>query len=152
SRDWSSDVCSSDLISSSQLEGAATTRRAAKELMRSGRAPRTNDERMIVNNYRAMAFIRQHRGDPLSMDLLLELHAILTDGTLAPTDVGRFRTGGETITVQDLGSGNVLHVPPPADTLTAHMAELLHFSNATEDAESFVHPVVRAISLHFMIG
>src|SRR5690606_17899946 len=152
SRDWSSDVCSSDLISSSQLEGAATTRRAAKELMRCGRAPRANDVRMILNNYRAVAFIRRHRDDPLSMDLLLELHAILTDGTLAAADVGRFRTDGETITVQDLGTGSVLHVPPTADTLTAHMEELLRFSNSTDDAETFVHPVVRAISLHFMIG
>lgn len=141
-----------EAISSSQLEGAATTRRVAKELMKSGRAPRTHDERMILNNYRAMAFIRKHRADPLSMELLFELHAILTDGTLAPADVGRLRTGDEAITIQDFGTGRVLHVPPGADTLTARMGELLHFSNATDDAEAFVHPVVRAISLHFMIG
>lgn len=141
-----------EAISSSQLEGAATTRRAAKELMRSGRAPRSIDERMIVNNYNAMAFIRRHRVAPLSMDLLLELHAILTEGTLAENDIGRFRRDGETITVQDLGTGNVLHVPPVAHRLPEHLEELLRFSNSTDDAEAFVHPVVRAISLHFMIG
>lgn len=141
-----------EAISSSQLEGAATTRRVAKELMKSGRSPQTDDERMIVNNYRAMAFIRTHRADPLSMELLFELHTILTEGTLAPAEAGRFRTGDEAITIQDFGTGSVLHVPPAADTLNARMAELLDFSNATEDAETFVHPVVRALSLHFMIG
>lgn len=139
-------------ISSSQLEGAATTRREAKALIRSGRAPKTNDERMILNNFHAMEFVRKHREAPLTMELLLELHAILTQGTLAESDVGRFRTTDEQVTVQELGTGNVLHVPPPADTLTAQMQRLLHFSNTSDEKGAFVHPVVRAISLHFAMG
>ena len=41
-------------ITSSQLEGAATTRRVAKEMLRSGRTPRGKSEQMIWNNYQAM--------------------------------------------------------------------------------------------------
>jgi hypothetical protein len=42
-----------EAIRSSQLEGATTSRRVAKELLRTGRAPRDRSERMILNNYRA---------------------------------------------------------------------------------------------------
>ena len=41
-------------ITSSQLEGAATTREVAKEMIRSGRSPRDKSEQMIFNNYQAM--------------------------------------------------------------------------------------------------
>ena len=37
-----------EAITSSQLEGAATTRRVAREMLRSGRRPRDRSERMIV--------------------------------------------------------------------------------------------------------
>jgi len=48
-----------EAITSSQLEGASTSRRVAKEMIRSGRAPRNKSERMIFNNYRAMHSVRE---------------------------------------------------------------------------------------------
>ena len=51
-----------EAIRSSQLEGATTSRRVAKELLRSGREPKDRSERMIVNNYRAMQFMRERDG------------------------------------------------------------------------------------------
>lgn len=50
-----------EAITSSQLEGAATTRKVAKEMLRTGRKPRTRDERMIVNNYMGMLRVRYAR-------------------------------------------------------------------------------------------
>src|SRR6476659_603598 len=47
-----------EAIRSSQLEGATTSRQEAKALLRSGREPRDRSERMIVNNYRALQFMR----------------------------------------------------------------------------------------------
>ena len=43
-----------EAMTSSQLEGAGTTRDVAKEMLRTGRAPRDHGERMIHNNYRVM--------------------------------------------------------------------------------------------------
>jgi len=48
-----------EAISSSQLEGAATTRKVAKEMLRQKREPKNRSERMIVNNYRAMQYINE---------------------------------------------------------------------------------------------
>ena len=83
-----------EAITSSQLEGAATTRRVAKEMLQTGRDPRTQDERMIWNNYQAMEFVGDHRDDEITPDLMRELHAVVTDGTLSdPAEAGRSRTG-----------------------------------------------------------
>ena len=51
-----------EAITSSLLEGAATTRRVAKELLRTGRAPRDSDERMVLNNFQAMLRVEELAG------------------------------------------------------------------------------------------
>ena len=141
-----------EAITSSQLEGAATTRRVAKEMLRSGRNPRDRSERMIVNNYRAMEFVREFVGEDLSMPMLLELQRILTEDTLDdPGAVGRFRLPSDEVYVIDQRDGKVLHEPPDANGLEERIERSFRFVNATEDA-AFVHPVVRALLLHFMIG
>ena len=43
-----------EAITSSQLEGANTSGRVAKEMIRTGRPPRDKSEQMILNNYHAM--------------------------------------------------------------------------------------------------
>ena len=48
-----------EAVTSSQLEGAATTRAVAKEMLRTGRPPRTRGERMILNNYLTMQRIAE---------------------------------------------------------------------------------------------
>ncbi len=141
-----------EAITSSQLEGAATTRRVAKEMLRSGRPPRDRSERMIANNYRGMAFLRGLVREDLSATMLLELQGILTDGTQDdPGVVGRFRLPGDRVLVIDQRDGTILHEPPDANEIDERMERLLAFANTTDDAV-FLHPVARAILLHFMIG
>ncbi len=140
-----------EAITSSQLEGAATTRRVAKEMLRSGRSPRNKSEQMIVNNYIGMEFLRSHTEADLSLPLLLELHRILTEDTLAPDEVGRIRRASEPVAVVDQRDGTVVHEPPDARTLDARLDRLFAFANARYE-EPFVHPVLRAVLLHFMIG
>lgn len=43
-----------EAITSSQLEGASTSRMRAKEMLREGRNPQDRSEQMILNNYGAM--------------------------------------------------------------------------------------------------
>ena len=141
-----------EAITSSQLEGAATTRRVAKEMLRSGRQPRDRSERMIANNYRGMELLRDLVHEDLSVSILLELQRILTDGTHDdPGVAGRFRLPTDRVLVIDQRDGTVLHEPPDANEIDERLERLLAFANATDDAV-FVHPVVRAILLHFMIG
>lgn len=143
-----------EAIRSSQLEGAATSRRVAKELLRSGRKPKDHSERMIINNYRALQFMRDGIGDKLTPNAVLELHRIVTDGTLDDPDAsGRLqRPTDHRIAVIDSADDRVLHSPPPADQLPARMQALCDFANEPDDSEPFIHPVVRAVLLHFWLA
>lgn len=141
-----------EAMTSSQLEGAATTTQAAKEMLRSGRAPRDYGERMIWNNYAAMRELKRWQQRPLTPDAVLEMHRMLTDGTLRDPDcAGRLRRADENIVVED-EVGNVLHVPPAAGELPGRLQALCDFANQGDDDKHFIHPVVRAIVIHFQIG
>ncbi|MEO0662057.1 MAG: Fic family protein [Planctomycetota bacterium] len=139
-----------EAIRSSQLEGAAVTRRVAREMLRVGRAPRTVDERMILNNVRAMEWIRENRDSDLSREFVCELHSILTVDTLDDRgEVGRFRRADEDIVVQV--DHEVVHVPPNARELEERMAALCAFANG-QDTGFFIHPIVRAILVHLWLA
>jgi Fic family protein len=142
-----------EAITSSQLEGATTTRRDAKRLLATKRKPRDKSERMIVNNYNAMMRARELRGRPLQVDDVLDLHRILTEGTLDDeADAGRLqRPEDDRIGVYSGLDGPQIHEPPPADELPQRMEDLVRFA-AGDTGEGFLHPVVKAIVLHFMIG
>ncbi len=67
-----------EAITSSQLEGAVTTREAAKEMIRSGRKPADRSEKMILNNYLTMRMIVGLRNKPLTPELIFEIHSRIT--------------------------------------------------------------------------
>lgn len=142
-----------EAIRSSQLEGATTSRRVAKDLLRSGREPEDRSERMILNNYRALQFMRG-MGRSITPDMVLELHRILTDGTLDdPGAAGRLQTpADERIAVLDRQDGHVVHAPPPAEQLPTRLQALCDFANEPQNSERFIHPVVRGIVLHFWLA
>ncbi len=143
-----------EAIRSSQLEGATTSRKAAKEMLRAGREPRNRSERMIANNYRALQFMRDEMGETLTPESVLELHRIVTDGTLDdPTASGRLqRPDEQRVMVLDRDGGHPIHRPPPAGQLPRRMEQLCEFANEGEDGNRFVHPVIRAILLHFWLA
>jgi Fic family protein len=144
-----------EAIRSSQLEGATTSRLAAKEMLRSGRRPNDRGERMIANNYRALQFMREDLSGDLTPDAVLELHRILTEGTLKnPDAAGRLqRPDEERVAVFDRDDRErPVHRPPPAEQLPERLDLLCRFANGTDDGDQFVHPVVRAILLHFWLA
>lgn len=141
-----------EAITSSQLEGAATTRKVAESMLRERRKPRDRSEQMIFNNYQAMEIIRGMKNEPITPDRILNLHRILTEGTLDdPADAGRLRQNDD-VHVADHRDGTILHQPPAFGELPERLERLCTFANADENAVPFVHPVLRAILLHFMIG
>lgn len=141
-----------EAITSSQLEGAATTRKVAAAMLRENRKPRDHGETMIFNNYRAMEHLRSIKQEALTPELILELHRILTEDTLDdPEDAGRLRKSDE-VQVVDRRDQTVLHTPPAHAELPERLARLCDFANADESSLPFVHPVLRAALLHFMIG
>ncbi|WP_194948869.1 Fic family protein [Actinomyces trachealis] len=147
-----------EAITSSQLEGASTSRVRAKEMLREGRAPRDRSEKMIVNNYRAMQRIVALKTEALTPALVCEIHRIVTAGTLDnPADAGRIQAPGDS-RVRVYGTATeeqVLHVPPAAEELSERLERLCAFANTADDVSgkgSYMPPLLRAITLHFMMG
>ena len=140
-------------ITSSQLEGASTTRQVAADMIRSGRKPRDKSEQMIFNNFLANRHIRSFTGRPLETSDVLELHRILTEDTLDDPDAaGRLQTPDEErVVVVDERSNTILHTPPPASQLPKRLQTMCKFAN-DEQKGPFLHPVIRAIMLHFWVG
>ncbi len=147
-----------EAVTSSQLEGAATTRAEAKEMLRTGRPPRTHGEKMILNNYRTMQRIAEWKKSPLDEKLVFEIHRMVTEGTLdEETAAGRFRSADEKITVQDAITGEIFHSPPPAAQLPSRLRKLCDFANGSvsdvgKPEGKFIHPAIRAILLHFWLA
>lgn len=143
-----------EAIRSSQLEGATTSRAMAKDMLRSGRPAKDRSEQMILNNYRALQYMRMEIGADLTPAAVLELQRILTDGTLDdPSAAGRLQTSADVrVDIIDAQDGSIVHRPPPADELPARLDALCAFANARDERDVFIHPVVRAILLHFMLA
>ncbi|WNV05794.1 Fic family protein [Candidatus Methylospira mobilis] len=141
-----------EAITSSQLEGASTTRRVAEAMLQEGRQPRDHSERMIFNNFRTMQAIQGLRAQAITPETVLSLHSLLTENTLHDSaDAGRLRRSDD-VRVVDNRDDTILHQPPSHTELPERLQRLCGFANADENARPFVHPVLRAILLHFMIG
>ncbi len=143
-----------EAISSSQLEGAHTSRKAAKQMILEERKPVNKDEQMIVNNYRAMRMIEDELKDKnLDEETLLSLHRTLTKDTLEKSEVGRYREDGDKIIVGDTGTKNeIYHIPPKEVFIKKEIKRFIDYANNELKDSSFVHPVIKAILLHFWFG
>ena len=140
-----------EAITSSQLEGAATTREVAKKMLAEGRKPRDRSERMISNNYVTMRRIKELKDKPLTPDMVFEIHREIAANTLDIQDgAGRFRRADEDINVSD-SEGTVFHKPPPAEELPKRLEAMCDFANGKTPG-FFVHPVIRGILLHFWLA
>ena len=135
-------------IASSQMEGAMTTTRDAKAMLRNNIRPRDRSERMILNNYRAMMFVKEWTDRQLTPRFIREIHSIVTDGTLDDGYRGRFRDNDDVV-VQDSLSGEVFHQPIPEEQIDPAIRELCDFIN---DGDDLLHPLIKGSILHYAIG
>ena len=141
-----------EAIASSQLEGAATTRKVAKQMLETNRKPRNISEQMIVNNYAAMQWIVQNKKTQITEESILQIHRIITNDTLADKqEEGAFRTTDD-VRIVDVQTGEVLHTPPQQQDLGQLMKAFCSFTNDMEMEDFFLHPISKAITIHFLIG
>ncbi|WP_328387505.1 Fic family protein [Nocardia sp. NBC_00416] len=144
-----------EAITSSQLEGASTSRKDAKNMIRFGTRPRTRSEQMILNNYNAMLFVRENQKEEFSPEIICELHRIVTDDTLDdPDSAGKIQSDPDPADrVKVYGRDEeILHIPPPVEQLPGRLQRLCDFANEKDDNSGYVPPVARALIIHFMAG
>jgi Fic family protein len=141
-----------EAIASSQLEGAATTRRIAKEMLESNRKPRNTSEQMIANNYDAMKWIVGNKNLKFTPEHIQYIHTLITKETLSGKgEEGAFRKDDE-VRVVDVQTGNTIYKPPPYEQVDELIDAFCLFANDEDKSPFFIHPIVKGIFLHFLIG
>lgn len=140
-----------EAIASSQLEGAATTREAAKKMLRQKRKPKDYSEKMIVNGYRTMCMIAEMKERSISVEKILEIHREIVRDTLENAEEeGQFRDTNEIFVANPKDATTIYHVPPDYRKIPSLMEEFCKF--ASNDEDDFIHPLIKGIILHFLIG
>jgi Fic family protein len=139
-----------EAISSSQIEGANTTRKEAKEMIQQERKPKNKSELMIMNNYITMKYIVQHKDDELNFENILFIHKLISHQTLDnQEDEGRFRKGND-VHVVNLVNSEIVHTPPLREELETLIKDVCDFFNT--DSKDFIHPIIKGCIIHFMIA
>lgn len=138
-----------EAIASSQMEGAVTTRKVAKDMLRKQKKPKDQSQQMILNNYNTIMYLFNRKDEPLSVQLLLDVHRHITEKTLEdPEYEGQFRAD-DRIVVQNGITGEIVHNPPAWTLIESSIGSLCDFIN---EEKEFIHPIIKAIVLHFMIS
>lgn len=139
-----------EAIASSQLEGAVTTREVAKAMLRAKRKPKNHSEKMILNNYLTIKEIITIQKEQLTPKIIKRIHSLMTKDTLEEKiNEGEFRTN-DNVKVVDI-NGEVFYDPPTHTELPKLIDAFCKFANSKND-KNFMHPIVRGIILHFLIG
>ena len=142
-----------EAIMSSMLEGAVVTRSEARELIRVNRPPKDEHEQMVMNNYLTMRMILQHKDEPLTPSFILSLHRSMVEGTLKnPERAGNLRQEEDKVYIEDTRTGDIIHMPPSSDKLAERLELLCRFANGGDKDEYYIHPIIRAIILHFQLA
>lgn len=140
-----------EAIYSSQMEGAATTRKVAKEMLRKKMTPKDKSQQMIANNYQTIQFIVSHKDALLTPELLLQIHQLMTEHTMQdPQEAGCFRSNNGVV-VENGITHETVHIPPTYEEIPNFVEDLCRFFNE-QDAPQFIHPIIRGIIIHFMVA
>ncbi|UTC67098.1 MULTISPECIES: Fic family protein [unclassified Treponema] len=139
-----------EAIASSQMEGAATTRKVAKNMLRKKEKPKNKDQQMIVNNYQTINYIKENVQENFSIKILKDIHYSMTKNTLDnENDSGHFRKHNNIIIMDGL-TGETAHYPPDYQELKNLISDLEKFFNGKD--KTFIHPIIRAVIIHFMLS
>ena len=139
-------------FSSSFIEGAVSTRELAKKMIAENRDPKNKSEKMILNNFITMQKLGEWKDEPLSPELICRIHSYIANGTLDDSKLGKFRTENDKDIVVGDDEGNVYHTPCPFERIPDKLKELCAFANTQTNGIGFIHPIVKAIMLHFMLA
>lgn len=140
-----------EAIASSQMEGASTTRKIAKDMLRKQAKPADKSQQMIVNNYATIQYLVDHKDDVFTPESLLYIHKLISNKTLNnPAEEGALRKDNSIYVMNDI-TGEIVHTPPAASETEKLLSDLCDFANESSNTP-FIHPIIKGIIIHFMLA
>ncbi|MDR2963229.1 MAG: Fic family protein [Bacteroidales bacterium] len=139
-----------EAIASSQMEGAATTRKVAKDMLRKSAKPKNTGQQMILNNYLTINYIKEISRNDFSLEILKEIQRSMTTNTLnEEKDSGTLRKDNNIMVMNGI-TGDIAHIPPAHEELETLLLDFEKFFN--KSSKTFIHPIIKAIIIHFILA
>lgn len=138
-----------EAITSAIYEGANSTRAQAQELIASGDTPKSKDDWMLLNNYKAMGFIKENRDKDITLSFIQEIHQIVTKSTLDGDDEnysGKFRD--DKVYVRS-SSNEIKHEGIDVSLIETALNEAIEL---TTKNQRYFPKVIRGILLHYFLA
>ena len=132
-----------EAITSAIYEGANSTRAKAKAFIASQNRPKNKDEFMLINNHKAMRWIKEHSTESVSNQLILTIHKIISQNALRGDDAnfcGKFRDGPVYVGEHE----GICHTK-----IEETLNEVIETIN---DHSRFLHGLIKGILLHYFIA
>lgn len=144
------DTLISEAFHSSSIEGAYSTKKRTEEIIKKHLTPQDKSEKMIVNNYRGLEYIFEHRDKKLDDEFILFLHKMITEDTLDDKkDEGVYRDNA----VDIMSDKQTIIFRPTSniDEMREMFSKLPLFMNSINENSS-IEPIYKIISFHFLYG
>lgn len=116
---------------------------------------RERDIQEILNYRFVLKFIDQIAssigiGKPyiLTLETILEIHRLVTDKIIDPSQSGKFRE--RQVVIKSSQTGQISYTPPPAVEVTYLIEDLINWINSEESKE--IHPVIKAGVIHYELA
>lgn len=132
-----------EAITSAIFEGAHSTRAQAEQLIASGERPKNKNEWMLINNFKAMRWVKESQSSPLTKNVILNLHKIITERTHDGDDInfqGKFRN--DKVFVGPHEGINYAKIDKALDEMIS----------VTMNNPRYFHPILKGILIHYFIG
>jgi len=124
---------------STHIEGSQLTLEEAEQVL-AGSSPehsRPDDIRELTNWRQAFEFVKQQASQPVTEDMIREIHRLLVDGVRGGSAApGQYRDRQNYII--DHPTGRVVYTPPPPDEVALLMNQLVSWLQARAE----LHPVI----------
>jgi len=142
-----------EALATSQLEGAVTTDVDGIQLLLKQNKALNKSDQMVLNSYNSLMRLKEEFMDSdLDIDLLFEMHKTIVRGTVKNEQLDRFRKEKDGIYVWDRSEQIIYHIPPDENFLNQEIPRFIDYANDKLKDHRFVHPVIKAIVLHFWLA
>ena len=136
------DVLLEEALSSSAIEGAFSTKKRVRELIKKKLSPIEKSEKMLVNNFKALEYILDNIHKPLDREFLFRIWGMITEGAL---EEGSITNSYRDDDVHVENAFENVYTAPNCDEVPAMMADLINYFNMVDDTP----PIVKASIIHF---
>lgn len=140
------DALVNEAFNSSVIEGAFSTKKRSREMIKNKETPKDKSEQMIINNYEALEFVLENLEKPINEDIVLTIYRIVTKNTLEAEDqVEKYRD--DAVFVIDPNLADPIYEGPNQAKVHVMMDSLFDFMNSEDD----LHPICKSAIIHFYL-